>query len=462
MAKDARARFSRRLLVGTVVVGVLILCNLGLFGMLLFRSLSEQELRRVLGETRTEAEELASQLAGEVEREGADLFTAIVQEQETQTYIDRVLTQREIVETVRIFDSAGTLVFEKREESSESADESADLGLDEPSSVQTKVLRTETPYEVLEVPVGKVGSFVIGLSKTELDRRVQVLRGELIRTAAPIAVLTVVLLVGAYILILWLVRRGRKLEGRAREAEQLAYVGTLASGLAHEIRSPLNSLNLNMQMLEEEAGEREGSSRQRILSIARSEITRLENLVTDFLSYARPRPLEICRVRAVDLLHRVKSVLSGELRAGSVELEVVDSTGGAEVEVDVDQLSQLLLNLVQNGIFAAEKSGRLPHIRLLAERLGGRLRLSVEDNGGGIPEAERDRIFDLFYSTRKGGTGLGLAIARRIAHEHGGELSVDSPSSGGTRVGVALAAAGKSRLHDVAEMEGRPSISAIS
>ena len=422
--------------------------------MLLFRSLSEQELRRVLGETRIEAEGLALRLAGEAEREGADLFSAIVQEQETQTYIDRVLAQREIVETVRIFDSEGTLVFENRRETTESSEqEPAELDIDEPSSVETKVLRRETPYEVLEVPVGTVGSFVIGLSKTELERRVLVLRRELIRTAAPIAVFTVALLIGAYLLILWLVRRGRRLEGRAREAEQLAYVGTLASGLAHEIRSPLNSLNLNMQMLEEETGAGELSSRRRLFSITRSEITRLENLVTDFLSYARPRPLEIQRVRAVDLLMRLKSVLAGELRAGSVELEVVDSSVGAEVEVDVDQLSQLLLNLVQNGVFAAEKIGRSPHIRLVAERRGGQVLLSVEDNGAGIPEADRERIFELFYSTRKGGTGLGLAIARRIAHEHEAELSVGNLPTGGTRVEVALPPAGKSRLRTVALVE---------
>src|SRR6202049_5362259 len=93
-----------------------------------------------------------------------------------------------------------------------------------------------------------------------------------------------------------LLRRARRLELQAAEAERMAYVGTLASGLAHEIRSPLNALNLNMQMLEEEIAEQAPGTMptgRRLLSITRSEIDRLQRLGTDFLAYAKPRPLEL-------------------------------------------------------------------------------------------------------------------------------------------------------------------------
>jgi len=441
------ASLSRRLLYGTILVGILILCNLGLFGMLLFRSLSEKEIRRILLETRSEAEQIARELAGEVEREGgADLFTALVQEQETQTYIDRVLAKREIVATVRIFDRDGTLVFENIDEISETPDSPPRIDITDPPAIETRVWHREMPYDVVEVPVGNVGSFEIGISRVELERRAGQLRADLIRSAAPIAVLTLVVLLGAYLFILWLVRRAKKLEGRAKEAEQLAYVGTLASGLAHEIRSPLNSLNLNMQMLEEEGAQSAALGNQRLLAITRSEITRLENLVTDFLSYARPRPLAKVRVRAVDLLRELREVLAGQLRAGSVEILVADRTAGAEVEVDLDQMRQLLLNLVQNGVAAAEEAGRLPSIELGADRQGGRVVVAVADNGAGIPPELADRVFDLFYSTRKGGTGLGLAIARRIAREHDGELELVSTPGVGTRALVSLPAlAGRPR-----------------
>ena len=107
MAETNDAALSRRLLYGTILVGILILCNLGLFGVLLFRSLSEKEISRLLLETRSEAEQIAQELAGEVERQGGgDLFTALVQEQETQTYIDRVLAKREIVESIERYRAA--------------------------------------------------------------------------------------------------------------------------------------------------------------------------------------------------------------------------------------------------------------------------------------------------------------------------------------------------------------------
>ncbi|HEX2466514.1 MAG TPA: ATP-binding protein [Thermoanaerobaculia bacterium] len=441
MAETTDAALSRRLLYGTILVGILILCNLGLFGVLLFRSLSEKEISRILLETRSEAEQIAQELAGEVERQGGtDLFNALVQEQETQTYIDRVLAQRQIVETVRIYDRSGKLVFENWRERLESGEEPPRLDLADAPAIETKVLHREVPYDVVEVPVGNVGSFVIGISRTELERRAGQLRADLIRSAAPIAVLTLVVLVGAYLFILWLVRRAKKLEGRAKEAEQLAYIGTLASGLAHEIRSPLNSLNLNMQMLEEESVVSDRRSNHRLLAITRAEITRLENLVTDFLSYARPRPLALARARAVDLLLELREVLAGQLRAGSVEIIVDDRTGGAEIEVDRDQMRQLLLNLVQNGVAAAEDAGRQPVVRLSAERDGNRVVLGIEDNGAGFAPELAERVFDLFYSTRKGGTGLGLAIARRIARAHDGEVELESTPGVGTRALVSLPA----------------------
>jgi signal transduction histidine kinase len=96
--------------------------------------------------------------------------------------------------------------------------------------------------------------------------------------------------VASFLLVTSLLRRSQRLEEKAAESERMAYIGTLASGLAHEIRNPLNSVNLNMQMLEEELGETGGTpTGTRLLSITRSEVGRLERLVTDFLSYAKPR-----------------------------------------------------------------------------------------------------------------------------------------------------------------------------
>jgi signal transduction histidine kinase len=122
------------------------------------------------------------------------------------------------------------------------------------------------------------------------------------------------------------------------------------------------------------------------------------------------------------------------------------------VRVDPAQFTQLLLNLMQNALAATEESGRPPVLRLTAHRRGAGVALELADNGVGIPPEEQDRIFEVFYSTRKGGTGLGLAIVDRIARAHGGRVSVQSTPGAGTAVTVEVPAAGS------AEPAGRPAL----
>lgn len=429
-----RQSLSRRLLLVVSLFGLFVLFDLALFGWLIFRSLSQREVNRVVLETRSEAEELARQIEAEA-GDSEDLYTAMSTVTDAQTYIDSVLIQKEMVQTVEVFDREGRLVFRsvRNELAGEDPEETDEWG--DNANLERHEVVERTPYEEVTVPVGRVGTFVIGLNREAVEARLQVLRGELLRQAGVIGALTVLLFVSGYLLFWKLLRRSQDLEDRAKEAEQLAYVGTLASGLAHEIRSPLNSLNLNMQMLEEEL-DGGGLTGRRLMAITRSEISRLEQLVSDFLRYARPRPLQREPVRAVALLEHVREVLRGELLAGGVSVEVIDESGGLVLEVDRGQLNQLLLNLAQNALQAMKKPGG--RLRLSARRDDGSLVLAVRDNGVGLTEEQQQRMFEVFYSTRKGGTGLGLAIAQRIASAHKGRLEVSSEPGEGTTVRLIL------------------------
>jgi signal transduction histidine kinase len=296
----------------------------------------------------------------------------------------------------------------------------------------------------IQVPIGDYGSLQIGISAGQLQKRIEVLRHELIHQAELIGVATLALLTAAFVAVWLLLRRSQRLEQQAAEAARLAYIGTLASGLAHEIRNPLNSLNLNMQMLEEEIGEggsaHSAPTGKRLLSITRSEISRLERLVTDFLAYAKPRPLELEEMPAVRLLDRLREVLAGEIQKRRAQIEVEDRSGGARVRVDPAQMNQLLLNLAQNAFSAAEEAGRAPVLKLAAYRQGPAVCLEMGDNGAGMTSEEQAKIFELFYSNRKGGTGLGLAIVDRIVRAHGGRIGVRSAKGVGTTVIVELPA----------------------
>jgi signal transduction histidine kinase len=240
--------------------------------------------------------------------------------------------------------------------------------------------------------------------------------------------------------------------GAGRRASA-AYIDGLASGLAHEIRNPLNSLNLNMQLLEE--GERGARRGELAPAVADHHSQRISASSGErLLSYARPRP-ELERVPAVALLEHCLEVLAGEIEECGARVEIEDRADGAEVRVDRAQLGQLLLNLAQNALTATQGTGRPPLVRLNCHRHGSRVVLEVIDNGVGIPPKELEKIFELFYSTRKGGSGLGLAIVQRIARAHDAELAVQSTLGVGTSVSVSLPAAG-------AEARPRQAVEAVT
>ncbi len=441
---------TRRVILASVLLGIFLLLDIALFGWLIFRSLSKREIERVLLETREEAESLAERLAGRAQREGEDLYTVTATEREVQTYIDSILKQRKIIQTVEVVDAEGKLVFRGENE--------AELGLgpaespliesgESPNRVEIPLERERTfPLEELpdslyqlNLPIGELGFLQIGISQGELQKRIGTLRSELVNTTATIAALTLVVLILAQIVIWRLWKRSQRLQEQARESERMAYIGTLASGLAHEIRNPLNSLNLNMQMLEEElAGRPPGQSGRRLMSITRDEINRLEELVTAFLQYAKPPPVEAREVLAVSLLNRCEQILASELEDRGARLWIDDRSKGALVKVDPAQMNQLLLNLVQNAMTAMEERGLPPKVRLGAVLDGSRVVLEVEDRGVGMTAAQQEEMFDLFYSTRKGGTGLGLAIASRIARSHDAEIEVESELTQGTTIRISL------------------------
>jgi PAS domain S-box-containing protein len=214
----------------------------------------------------------------------------------------------------------------------------------------------------------------------------------------------------------------REAERRARNAERLASVGTLAAGLAHEIRNPLNAASLHLTVLDRSLQRMPDAPPQtrEATAVLRNEIKRLSSLVTEFLEFARPRPL---RVVATDLTEICSSVL--ELIAPAAESEGVElvferpSRGG----VDPERLRQVLLNLLRNGIEAARGTSA-PRVTTRLRRVGVWAEIDIEDNGPGIPDEAP--IFDAFYTTKEQGTGLGLAIVHRIVHDHEGTVGLQS------------------------------------
>ena len=221
----------------------------------------------------------------------------------------------------------------------------------------------------------------------------------------------------------------REMQRRAARAERLAAVGTLAAGLAHEVRNPLNSASLQLQVLDRRVarGEREEDKLRPIISLVHDEIRRLDRLVSDFLAFARPMPLELRHCRLDEILTRVAQLVRPECEAHGITLRLALDAEAARVEADEERLRQVVLNVVRNAIEAMGESGSLT-LRTRRAEQPATLAIVVEDTGPGFPEDAP--IFDAFYTTKVAGTGLGLAIVHSIVSEHGGSVGVRSGSEG--------------------------------
>jgi PAS domain S-box-containing protein len=222
---------------------------------------------------------------------------------------------------------------------------------------------------------------------------------------------------------------------RTVRAERLAAVGTLAAGLAHEVRNPLNSATLQLQVLRRRVERGVPSENLApVLSLIEDEIRRLEHLVSDFLAFAQPRPMAFKRTELRSLVESVAELIRPEAESHGIELALSLDSNAGHVEAAPEQLKQVLLNLTRNAIEAMADHGTLTLLTHAPDEEGN-LGVSVQDTGPGFPEDAP--VFDAFYTTKPTGTGLGLAIVHRIISEHGGTIVVDS-RPGNTRFTLRL------------------------
>ncbi|HTN83193.1 MAG TPA: ATP-binding protein [Sorangium sp.] len=243
----------------------------------------------------------------------------------------------------------------------------------------------------------------------------------------------------------------RRARAELVNAERLAAIGKMAAHVTHEIRNPLSSIGLNLELLEEEVARAsaEGTpdaelrpvmkESAQLVTAIRGEVDRLSRIAEQYLSVARrPRPrLEPERVD--DLVQELVAFVRPELDRAGIAVRVEVDEAGPEILLDESQLRQALLNLLRNAREAMPKGGE---IVVSVSFSGGAATIAVDDTGPGVPEELRASIFDPFFTTKQRGTGLGLAVTRDIIEAHGGTISCEAREAGGTRFRIALPAGG--------------------
>jgi signal transduction histidine kinase len=226
----------------------------------------------------------------------------------------------------------------------------------------------------------------------------------------------------------------RKTEAQLIRSEKLAALGQLAAGIAHEIRNPLTSINILIHSLTENFPPE--SARREDLQVIEEEIRRINEIVDQFLRFARPAPPRLQKADVLSVFEETLQLLRPQMEKYRIivqkEFQVL-----RPISMDREQMKQVILNLLLNAVQAMPNGGRLT-LRGQVLEDGQWVTLSIQDSGIGIPSEDMNKLFDPFFSTKEGGVGLGLSIAHRIIDQHHGKIEVESAPGKGTLLTVWL------------------------
>ncbi|NOZ86568.1 MAG: sensor histidine kinase [Deltaproteobacteria bacterium] len=239
----------------------------------------------------------------------------------------------------------------------------------------------------------------------------------------------------------------KALEEQLVRIEKLKALGELTAGIAHEIKNPLASIKGASEAIADEVPE--GSPKRKLVDIQARELDRLEQTLERFLAFARPGEFLARELDLQDLVDHVSALLASRLKSKEIELECERPPWPTTIQGDRDQLVQVLVNLVLNSLDAVPRGGGIKVLfRRETMESGTYLVLDVEDDGPGVPEQKREKIFDPFFSGKPGGTGLGLSISANIMASHGGFIKVTKAGYlAGARFSLFFPLNGRSTIH---------------
>jgi two-component system sensor histidine kinase HydH len=227
----------------------------------------------------------------------------------------------------------------------------------------------------------------------------------------------------------------RRLQQEVERTRRLASLGSLAAGVAHEIRNPLSSVKGFATYFRDKL--KDSPQDRDTATTMIQEVERLDRVIGQLLEFARPSTLKIKPVRINDLIQHSLKLIEGDAHRKGIEVKADIPPDLPEVPLDGDRINQVLLNLYLNGLQAMDEGGLL---QVKVSRVDARklTTITVADNGRGIDRADQERIFDPYFTTKPDGTGLGLAIVHKILDAHGGTIKVRSQPGAGTRIIINL------------------------
>jgi signal transduction histidine kinase len=236
--------------------------------------------------------------------------------------------------------------------------------------------------------------------------------------------------------------RLREVESRLNQAERSAVVGRLASAIAHEIRNPLNYINLSLDHLRTSLAPNDPQKRavvEKLTDQLKTEVQRINTRITEFLHYSRPADLKMSRIDLRETVADALRIVEAQAAEGGIETRVEQADDLPRVVGDAESLRSLFTNLIINGVQAIEGRGGGGRLTIKLSADGARrVCVEVSDTGVGIPAENISQLFEPYFSTKETGTGLGLAIVKKVVDDHHGTITVTSKPGEGTTLTVTL------------------------
>ncbi len=227
-----------------------------------------------------------------------------------------------------------------------------------------------------------------------------------------------------------------EMERKVRESESLAHIGQLTTSLAHEIRNPLSSVKMNIQILLKKI-EFKGNDKRR-MDIMTQEISRLERILTEMLDFAKPLRLDLKPASIRSVIASCLEMMTVRFQEKGIHVRRRFSRQIPDMLIDRDKIEQAIINVLQNSIDVLPEGGQIRITIKYGTGSGGRVKVEVEDNGPGIAEEDLPYVFDPFFSNKKKGTGLGLWNVKKVVEAHGGTVGVASKRTGGVHLSMTL------------------------
>ena len=241
-----------------------------------------------------------------------------------------------------------------------------------------------------------------------------------------------------HVMILRDITESRRTAQQTIESERLNALRLLAAGVAHEIGNPLNSLHIHLQLMErsvQKLHDGEKTELQQSIDVARSEVNRLDSIVTQFLKAIRPSRPQLRPENVNTIVEEAVRFFAPELQDREILVEQELRSDLPLLQLDRDQMKQAFYNVIKNSLEAMHRHGTL---RVRTDLADTHVIVRFEDSGGGMSAEDLSRVFEPYFTTKPSGSGLGLLIVRRIVREHGGELSIESSQDKGLALTIRL------------------------